>query len=98
LRIQIANFLERNRALAILMLFVLQFINGAISTHSIFDRREMKKTAEMSRQMLDARARIQITLINTGNRRGAFTEDEIKILSENWDKAEYSLITPDPFK
>jgi hypothetical protein len=92
LRTQIANFLERNRALAILMLFVLQFINGAISTHSIFDRREMKKTAELSRQMLDARARIQIILIEKNWDK--LTHEEKRFIEENKKAAEYDMAIP----
>jgi hypothetical protein len=92
MRIQIAHFLERHRALAILMLFVLQFVNGAISTHSIFDRREMKKTAELSRQMLDARARIQIILIEKNWDK--LTHEEKRFIESNMKAAEYDLAKP----
>jgi hypothetical protein len=92
MRIQIAHFLERHRALAILMLFVLQFVNGAISTHSIFDRREMKKTAELSRQMLDVRARMQIIVIERNWDR--FTPEERRFIEQNWTAAEYDQALP----
>jgi hypothetical protein len=92
MRIQIAHFLERHRALAILMLFVLQFINGAISTHSIFDRREMKRTAELSRQMLDVRARMQMILIEKNWDK--LTPEERRFIEENIKAAEYDLAPP----
>jgi hypothetical protein len=92
LRTQIANFLERHRALAILMLFVLQFVNGAISTHSIFDRREMKKTAELSRQMLDVRARMQMILIEKNWDKLA--PEERRFIEENIKAAQYDMAIP----
>jgi hypothetical protein len=59
---------------------------------------QMRRQAELNRKMLDARARIQTTLIKTGLRRGAFTAEEIQILNENWERAEYSEIEKNPFE
>lgn len=54
--------------------------------------------AYYNRQMLNARGEIQIMLIKTGLRRGAFTEEEKQFISSRWNAAEYSEVEGNPFK
>lgn len=95
------RFIDDNKALSLLLLMLFEIVNLSLNLylHSVSkaDRKAIRTEQQMSRKMLDARAKIQITLINTGKRRNAFTEDEMKILKENWSEAEYSLVESNPF-
>ena len=79
------------------VLLSLNTLLNALHFISISDRRDLRRQAELSRKMLDARARIQITLINTGLRRDAFTKSEKQKIGELWSSAEYDLVQPNPF-
>jgi hypothetical protein len=92
------SFIERHKIAVILAMMFMQFVSLALDTHSLFDRAAIKRNAQMNQKMLDARARIQITLIETGKRRGSFTEDEMKTLKDNWTAAEYEAVKENPFK
>lgn len=105
---QIRKLVERQviRRIIYILLVMLFFIcvSGVMDTISLIDRARLHRDADLleasaiaNRVMLDARARIQIALVMTGARRGAFTEEEKQIISENWEAAQYHFVEPNPF-
>ena len=73
-------------------IFGLSMLTNVFHYLSWNDRREMKQKAELSRQMLDARARIQIITIRASWNN--FTEAERKFIQDNYDIAEYDSAAP----
>ncbi len=55
---------------------------------------ELTEAKRQNRVMLDARANIQTTIVETGCRREIFTRHEIDLISLNWKEAEYDVIKP----
>lgn len=76
----LANFLERNRALAILALFFLQFVNAGWDAFSYWDRKELHS-------VVDSRARIGTLIVCRDWQE--FTEDEKRSITANWKAAKY---------
>jgi hypothetical protein len=98
--------------IGICALCVLFTVNLGLNVWIIFDRdglykdqailREAQRIIDEksvnNRKMLDARARIQTTFMLKGIRAGIYSEEEKRVLEEEWDAAEYSRIAPNPFK
>lgn len=67
----------------------LLLLSNVMHVFTWFDRRQIKHDFLLQRQMLDSRAKIQMTLYGAGKRRGVFTPEETAIVESNWGQAEY---------
>jgi hypothetical protein len=83
--------LNKIKTLGVAVLIALQIVSISLYGYQLY--RE-----SMTRRMLNARARIQITLIESGERRGVFTLEERQKIGELWEDAEYGLVKENPFK
>ena len=57
-----------------------------------------ERERQENRKMLDARARIQITILQAAERRKALTPEQILLVNEYWGAAEYDYVQETPFK
>lgn len=86
------EFIERNKIPLILAMLLMQFISLSLDTYSLYDRRMIRRDFQLNRQMLDARARIQIIVIERNWEK--FSEEEKRFIRENWNAAEYDTALP----
>lgn len=67
-------------------------MNGVFGYLNYVERRDMRAEARMTREMLNARARIQIKLVGAVSEGRALTPSEITEINRLWIAAEYQFV------
>lgn len=84
--------------IALCIIAICELIGAAFDIYSYNNQRNLRDIQEefhqaqkANREMLDARARIQIIILKAKFRNHSFTFEEQKGICDNWDKSQYQM-------
>jgi hypothetical protein len=83
---------RRERRWVIIMFLAVMALDTFFHWNSHNDRTRLEQEQVMTRRMLDARAEIQVIIINVLIRGGALTQAEQARINELWNQAEYERV------
>jgi hypothetical protein len=75
-------------------LIALLLLSNYFHVNSWYERAKLRDQMELSRQMLNARAVIQVTLAKAAKENRALTVEEQSKIRELWTQAEYDRVIP----
>lgn len=78
----------RNRWYAFIVLIMVQTFNVGVDLYSYLDRSRLHVEMQLSRKMLDARAKVQTTVVC--HHWEKFSDEEKRVILEAWRSAEYN--------
>jgi hypothetical protein len=74
------------------LLLAMAVLSLGMDTYSLYDRHKLRESQQVTRQMLDARAEIQIILFHAVRDGRKLTVEEDARINQLWNQAEYNQV------